>query len=457
MSFILCLFNLVTCLMGVYQSRRAGRLGVLFWIAIIFFTAYPMVIDSAFVVSGKQVVILDFYADSAAGVKPYVDELILSRAAIFGILFNLCYIVTEFLFLRGRHYRRPLKQPSFWECSKVNLILTVAGYLGLFYMVFIEFGGIHEALSRSVANYGYSGNVLRTKFRYLNSLSMVFIYQSAFGVYYGLRVRRFRYVLVSIIPNLVMAIVTSQRPWLVAISGPIVLYWLQFRIYTKRHLKFDIVTRSLLQSKNIILGLIVIITVLFIMHFVRALRVDSENPYAEALYRTVKVRDVSIFVMYWTFENMPELLPGTAGRSSRDIIYTIMHLPRVGCDELVGAYLAWYRNRWTNTTLHPTIYGWAYCDLLWGGVIWGAIMATIIALIERFVRNSELWLYALSPAVFVMILVCVRGSIHYGIMRAWYAVILTGLMLVVLHRFQPVPGRRRVMATITHRKGIDAS
>jgi len=443
MSVLVCLANLALCAAGLRHSLRMRSIAALFWLAMIFLCAYPMALDACLEAVGMEGIILDAFNDRADGAIPYFDGDILLRAGLFTLAFNALFWSALHLSRRGAAEFRDdgLKRRS--EATALFWIFTAAGYAGLLYMVFVEYGGISRAILRPIFEYGWRDIAVSIKHRYLQNLASIFIVQSAFGIYYGLRFKRHSKAVVACGPNLAMAFITAQRPWLVALVGPVLAYSVYFGWFRNSPRNREKLGGLWRRGRRFALVVLALLAFIFFLNFVRAFRErpsgsaldDAVRAGKEASYLTGALRDHSIFIQYWVFEHVPQYLETTHGRSSRNILATILHLPQdVARSDLVGWYVAWHRNGQAMTTLHPTICGWSYCDLAWWGVLWGGMMGLVVGLVERLAKGDEFSLFAFSPVMALMLVVATRGSVEYAITRAWYAVLMTLVILVATRK-----------------------
>ena len=91
MSVVVCLANLVLCIAGLRSSLRVRSIAAAFWLAAIFFCAYPMAVDACSGAVGMEDGILDAFNDRADGAIPYFDADILLRGGVFALVFNALF------------------------------------------------------------------------------------------------------------------------------------------------------------------------------------------------------------------------------------------------------------------------------------------------------------------------------------------------------------------------------
>jgi len=438
MYLILAIANAVLVAYAIREGLRDRPFALLFWAASAFFTGYPLLVDSFFCATGNVDIILWLYKDSADGIAPLLDSVILNRACSFVLAFNCLFYLTLQL-IGGR-------QPG-WRTTTLSLqdqdtglfvaiVLAIGGNLALLYIVGYEFGGLTESLQQRASYFGFGSDGYEAKSRYLRSFANSFVYASPFATYFGIRRRIPLLTLAGVIPALALAYITSQRPWLFCVAGVLALNTLGPGYADAKQRLTGV--RNYLATPARLLGIALLaITTLFTSYFVRYERSDTYSgrtaeAAGESVGSVVLMRDVSIFVFYWTIDAVPERLPAIGGFSTLQIPATLLHLPiNFAPTEQVGYYLALNRNHLTDSTLHPTVYGYAYCDLAWAGLVWALIMALIIGSAERYIAGREQRLFALAPMMSMLIAVVVRGSPHYGITRAWYSAIAIGAIFFV--------------------------
>jgi len=438
MYVLLALANAVVITAGIWRSGHRRPFAFLLWLFAIYFTAYPFVVDAFFLAIGKIDIILGFYARQADGVAPVLDAFILTRTCAFVLTFDVLLLISLEI-----GYRKPttaeLKPVDVFGVAQLAaVIMAVSGFIALIYIVEYEYDGIQNALAESFDFFGMSGaGAYETKNRQLRALADALVYTSPFAIYVGLTSRKYLLATAGVIPCLLLAYITTQRPWLFCVFGVVFLY-----VVGPGRGRFWSATKHVATlkggAKRVFAGLLVVLCVLFLSYFVRIGRAEYPrgsglDVVTETVESVLSLRDVSVFVLYWTMDMVPERLSTTHGMSTLHIPATILHLPTKFTDmEQVGYYLSWYRNRWTTTTTHPTIYGWAYCDLGWFGVIWAIILAWMVRAAEWWSRGGEVRQFAAAPIMTMMLAVVVRGSPHYGITRAWYGMLYVATLFFVL-------------------------
>ncbi len=437
-ALVFAAVNFALCVAALRQDLRRKSIGAFYWVAAIGFGAYPLLVDAACLIAGIDDLLMDAYWDLAGGVEPYFDAYILARSGAFMLAFNLVFWLTARL-LRPSGDRPEGERGEMAHVGRLSCwTLIIAGLCGTAYMIQLEYGGLGAALARSISQYGFRDVTIEIKHRYLYNLSLVFIYQSACGIYYGLRRRRPLAFVLACIPNVLLGVITAQRPFLVALLGPLAFYELRFGVFVRRSFQFDRIKGFFRRARRVAFLSLILLAIVFALNLVRTARVQRRDFAAavqKAAYVSGGLRDCSVFVMYWTFEKIPEYLSSTGGESTLHLAKTILHAEKEeDPGTLVGFHLSWHRNAWTFTTLHPTVWGWAYCDLLWPGLLWGVLLAAMVVLLDRVTWRSEVLYFVLSPAALVMIVLVLRGSVAYGILRAWYASIITVAIVFFIRR-----------------------
>jgi hypothetical protein len=426
---LLALANALVVAVGIWRAGLRRPFALLLWLFAAGFAAYPFVVDAFFLAIGKIHVILELYASRADGVAPVLDQFILTRTCAFVLTFNLVLL----FFLEIGYRQRPARETGPIEVSDVArtaaVVMAIGGMVALIYIVQYEFDGIQAALAESVEFFGIgTGQLYEPKHSKLRALANTLVYASPFATYVGLICRRHVLALAGAIPCVFLAYITAQRPWLFCVFGVVFLY-----VVGPGRGRLESMTLPIASLKSAarrtVAGLLVFACALFLAYFVRLGRADrfrgsASDAVAETIASVLSLRDVSIFVLYWTMDMVPDRLSTTNGMSTMHIPATILQLPMQFTEmEQVGYYLAWYRSRWTTTTTHPTIYGWAYCDLAWGGVIWGLFLALMIRSVEWWTGDDESRHFAAAPIMTMMLAVVMRGSPHYGITRGWYGML----------------------------------
>lgn len=439
MYLILALANALLTVYAIRVSARQRPFALLFWICSAFFAGYPLLVDSVYCATGKLDFILSLYRDHADGLAPILDDVILSKTGTFVLLFNLILFASlEIMGGRQPQWRTSELEPQVATYSRsVAIVLALGGMLSLLYIVEFEFGGLSESLKQGAAFYGFASDGYDAKYRYLREIANTFVYAAPFATYFGIRRRIPLMAIAGAIPALTLAYITSQRPWLSCVAGVLILYVLgPGHVAASRRLAG---ARRLIASplRLAVIGALAFGT-LFSAYFVRYGRTETfvggtADAASESLASSLLMRDASIFVLYWTMDAIPDRLAPIGGYATLHIPSTLLHLPiQFSPAEQVGYYLGRNRNGWTDATLHPTVYGFAYCDLGWGGLLWAGIMALILGGAEIIAAGKEHRVFALAPMLSLLVTVVVRGSPHYGITRAWYASLMMGLVFFLV-------------------------
>lgn len=446
-AIVLSSANLALCVWALRQDLRHKKIAAFFWLAAIGFGGYPLLVDSVFLAFGAENHILEAFWDRAGGVPPYFDEHIVARAISFALVFNLCFWLANRL-LRPAGDRPPGDPQEMAQIGNtVCWTLIVSGLLGAAYMVQFEYGGLMAAITRARIQYGHRSDAIGVQHRLAHNLSVAFIYQSACGLYFALRRRKPLTFFLACVPNALLAAITAQRAYFFALLGPLAFHELRFGVFARYSFQFNRLASFSLRAKRAALLSLALVATVFGLNLLRTARTrlgDFPGAVKEAAYISGGLRDQSLFVKYWTFDNIPESYSSIDGRNTLRIVKTLLRAER-GDDisDQVGFYIAWHRNAWDFTTLHPTVWGWAYCDLLWPGVLWGAALAAIMALLDRATWRSEVRYFVFSPAILIMVSVVMRGSVEYGIVRAWYALILSaGIVFVARRIHKPAQARQ---------------
>lgn len=438
MYLILAVANAVLLAHAIRVSARERPFALLFWVCSAFFAGYPLVVDSIYCATGHVDVILSVYRNNADGIPPVLDSTILNRTCMFVFAFNVIfYALLERIGGQQPRWRSAeLSANAEARARFVAIVVAIGGILSLAYIVEFEFGGLGASLNQSASYYGFGPDGYNSKSRYLKEIANAFIYAAPFAAYFGMRRRQPLLILAGVVPPLVLAYITSQRPWLSCVAGVFALYVLgPGREIATRRLNN---ARRLFGSPWRLIAIAAIaFATLFSAYFVRYGRTESftgdkADAAVESLSSSLLMRDVSMFVLYWTMDSIPDRLAPIGGFSTLHIPATLLHLPiEFPPSEQVGYYLALNRNGWSDGTLHPTVYGFAFCDLGWGGLVWAGIMAMIIGGAEIVSAGRQERVFALAPMMSLLITVVVRGSPHYGITRAWYSALLIGILFLL--------------------------
>lgn len=433
MSVLLCLANLIFCIVRLRECFRARSMAALFWASAIGFVAMPMAMDSLLVAAGRVGWMLDVYYDMGDGGVPYVDDGILSRAGAFALGFNGMFWLAGVFLRRVRGPKRSF-MISFDDRTAALLywILVGGGWLGLGYMVFFEYGGIAAAFGRSFYEYGFLEVSIPVRHWYLSNLSALTIILSGYGLLYGLWKRKTVFALAGAVPSLAMGLVTGQRPWLVALGGAAFCYVLHGDWLGAKERRRPFRLSDFIYGSRVAFVLCGLVTFVFVLNFTRTYRTEAAQRTLSAVWdaavragqMTAALRDSSVFVMYWVFDNVPERLATTDGLSTGNVLSTLLHVPGRQLEpiETAGSYLAWHRNQQRYTTLHPTFYGWSMCDLGWWGVLWGYGLGCLVFGVERLAGRRSLFSLVSSAPLAVMIIVAMRGSVPYGVIRGVYGI-----------------------------------
>lgn len=392
MIFLVLLINIISVvylLWNCYKELKYANVVFFYCLSALFFIAVPLCYDTwnlCFTTEG-------FYVDKLNDANFGWDYNALtlnsiSKISVFGFLFNIVFI-KAYRFVH--HF--PKKQieiidPKCFFPFKYYILSVLAG-LFLFSLMY----GFD--LRRMGSSFLLDAEV---NYPQLAVFKNLFLISATSGLLPALKQKRYFIFFAILIPFLLVAVMTASRVFSIIIPFLIIYYIL--------------CAHKKIRTKNVlmILGL----GYLFVFVLTYLLR---DSP----LLMTYPLsRDDSMSNLYYAFEYADQL--DTEGSNTLRLITTNPFF-QMDADDIT-VKLADYRFSVGWGTLHPTVYGWAFIDLQW----WGLLLGLFFGLLTGFTDNIRAALprkysYLLLPFQLCFVAVMVRGSVQFAYSNYIYIVV----------------------------------
>lgn len=373
-----------------YLSERIDT--SLLWYSLIslFFINIPLLFDS--------VLLLRYGADEtcrilvANGNNWRMDYFrYLSVVSIHSLLFNSCF----YLAYRTISYRR-FKYYKFPESDDDIKFFSWPLYILMSYVaftLFMYYNGISSINSLETA--AWTEN--RGDNRIVNLIVNILVPMSSVSVLVMLCKKQYFYGLIAILPLLLIGFITGARALIIGL----VMYLLYFILMKS----------SLNISKTALIKIVIWGSVaVFLMTFFR----KSE------FYVYPMNKDVSYEDLFYSYANAKNFT--TNGTNTLRLILTGFYRYKT---EDVTAVLAGYKYFEGWGTLHPTLLGWAYIDLLGGYWLLAVYLGMFMSFCDRLRHSmSRKYNVLLLAFIFSFLSIALRGSVQYGYATIIYPTIL---------------------------------
>jgi hypothetical protein len=235
-------------------------------------------------------------------------------------------------------------------------------------------------------------------------------------------------------PSVLTSFVTGERPFVVSAIGCAILGY----VYLS--------PRVLSAKKVSALVLIGLLSVLLLNSVLigRGPDVGIPDVVHNSLYPVV--RDSSTPTLYYCFGESMLMDQGTEFRGIKFLVKTgffpgTLWGTRDFAEADVPSYLATKWFAWSAGSVHPAIYGWAFVDMKWYGVLFGVYVGFFSSLLVRWARRDWFQRAIVISALSMFFTVGGRGSVQVGYSRTIYVVVV-GLLVAKLLIRSPVSANR---------------
>lgn len=404
-SSIIAISNFILSLQSIADSIRNKNFLYLFWASSLYVAGIPILIDSLIVTLG--------YGKAWSFLLNLQDEnyiyslhaYTLFRISFFVLSFNALFKISlkffDKIFPSSKQTTPNTIYPKYYW-SLIPLFI-ICGWFGFFIFYFFK----------------------SESFTIIYKFFPVFLSFSCIAVFFSVLKGRYLLFIFSAAPSVIVSYITTERPYII----PVLACAIAGFVYTG----FDSQNRK----KILRLVLIGFLCIIILNSVLSGRRPDLQikECLISALYPVV--RDSSTNVLYYCFDDMMLYDKGTEFRGILYLIGTgfmpssLFGNIRDFTSADVPSYLALKRFGWPGGSIHPTIYGWAFTDMKWYGILFSIFIGFFLGLISKWSQNN-LVRYGLAVAgTSIFVAVGLRGSVQVGFARCIY-VIIFGFLLCKL-------------------------
>lgn len=426
LAIILSALGLVLSVSQCAKALRKGREEAIFWVGLAFFSFMPILLDGVLSAVGM----LDEFERSIIANNPFywagVQDETLFEAALFATCFGAVFVMTEAA-LRHAFGRRGT--PTYVGATNSSAIINNVSFLVSSVSAVVIFSeGANYILNQESA--------ISTSRAY--GVAQLLLPMGAVATYHLAKTRRYLMALLYAAPIIAVGLGGQARA---------IFFYVPLAILMG-HLHGQGFARPRLSRVFLFLSLLLVVAIA-----VKA----ATNPYhgfwtAEdrLLFLIASlVRDTSAGENYYIFATR-DLIIGTEGASILSLMVTGLIPPFVNRDLFSIENLATFElyqlrfGDYSYGSLHPTLPGYAYFDLGYGGLVLAVFLPVAIHIFRLLVRRLP---YA--PGVQAVLLsgfylVATRGSPNVGYFRLIYG---SALMLIILFLatklFRALEGRKQ--------------
>lgn len=397
-ALIINLFNVILLSFVIkYCIKRRIDSSILYYCLItLFFINIPLLFDAIMTlyngINQWERVLADANKVWTFGTLKHIDKV-----SADSLLFNICFLLSYWLICKRRISQqafcyRPLNSSSLASLSWVNCFLLV--FLG--FIVFVTYNGIASFYKMDVGEW----YIHRTENRFLALLSSFLVPMMSVGVIRVLFSRDFIRGTILLLPIIVIGYFTGARSQIISV----VFYFLFYFFWANERISFN----------KIILFLVFTVTVTFILIKIRedvsaVYPIYKDWSYCDLFY----VYDVGKSISTHGLNSLSMILRDFAPQKVDDITILV-------ADSKFG--IGW-------GSLHPTLLGWAYVDLLNYFWLIAVFFGILLAFFDRIRHRMSAFIYfSFLSYEFSFLAIAIRGSVQYAYSQLLYPT----LLLIVL-------------------------
>lgn len=375
-----------------YIKKRIDTSLIWFYICSLFFISVPLLFDSFMIL---------FEGDKAQTIKAAVNENWISNAynnmtkvSVYALIFDLCVYIMYVL------VNRKFKLLKFGSIADVKndffgwpiIIVVSYGMLALFMINF----GITSVESMDV---NWSDNWSYNK--WLNLLTNLILSVAPVGILKGLWEKKYLYILIILIPFAIVGFITGARAFIITVVFIVIYYYVWKKTYT-----------GFSMGSLFLFGIIGYVAFVFLTY-------SREHQ----LFIYPLSLDRSYSDLFYCFANADKI--STNGVNFLRMISTgFLQFDDggVGSVEEVVANMRYF-DGWG--TLHPTILGWAYLDMVDLFFIPALFFGLFLGLFDFLRSKMSIKIGLLFLCIILRFCpIAVRGSVQYAYSTAIYPIII---------------------------------
>lgn len=382
----------------VFATLRINRYGLhissLYWIVIGYIAIIPVLIDSFALFVNKGEVWSRLLSSIDENLPYNLHYEVLLRFLCFMTVFNMIVFIFK----------------------SEQLSIPVIDYGDLFFckMAMVSGWAVLPIVLIQVLYGGVPGLFF--------NLSVCILTISASSVIISIQFKKQHISIFGMLPSIIAGFIAAQRPYLVPVVACIV--------YGSQLVRYKFKPFHLF-----VIGLLSVAIMQTGLQNRPGIDYTLTDIFKTILYPVV--RDSSTCHMYMSFDYPLTSYNGTNLNGVRALLLTPMQI--ASDDDLllgdVPAYLARIIYGWQHGTIHPSLFGWAYTDMRWYGLLF-AFFLVFIFYIGNMLSQRSVSHYAVSVAcISQFIFVGGRGSVQVGFTRMFYSLIIGILLCMICRRW----------------------
>lgn len=421
MDLLLAVLNFLVLLLGVYWSFRKKSFSFLFYLALLVIYGIPGIVDAF--AYGKY--------------RDYTD------AFLFSIGFTLC-VVLGHIFM-GRFLQNKMKflqkfndpRTPFLgtkEATYLSFSLLLGGTFFLFLDVYVGTGLLpYEVFSAHWHVVAFNNRT------FLHAIGVILFTVGSSAFVMAIIFKRWVVALISFLICVYVTMGLGIRFFAAPMFAPVLLYFLAL---------------GNVKPKKMLLGFLIGVLFTFGVFMVQTMRWENNRTFKALLdpimyiktYNRLVAMDTGEFslryVYYYLVNKVPE--EHAPGEGSTYLRLALMPIPSSLIPDLKPVdftqtmydyYYDWDRGR--GGTAHPLLFGDAWANFMWPGILVGLFWGMLFGLFDRLlngVQESIRYMFMAPVTTFMFFLA--RGAIYSSVTFIYYGFILIILTLVVYHLFK---------------------
>lgn len=391
------LINIINVLVLFYTiryciKRRVDSCVLFYCLISLYFINFPLLFDSIMTtidgVNQWERVQIEFNPLWTYGTLNKILKI-----SIDSLIFNFCFLLSYWL-ICGR--KKLISRLSYRSLDTLSLSSLTWGrcffiaFIGLFF--FLSYNGI-DSLHRMSGGEWYEN---RSNSRILALITSLVVPVMSVGVIRALFTKDILRGFIVLIPVIIIGYFTSARSQIISV----VFYFLFYFFWANKRIK----------TKNLIIISVFILVAVFVL---TVLREDVNSFYP--LYKDWAY--VDLFYVYDVGQSISTHGLNTLAMIVRDFVpINVDDITLLVADTKYGA--GW-------GSLHPSILGWAYVDLLSFHWLLAVFFGVWLAIFDRLRHKMPMIIYlAFLSYEFSFLAIAIRGSVHFAYSQLFYPTLL---------------------------------
>lgn len=412
---LIALINILVGTYGFIGSARKNSVCSLYWASFFFFFGIPYFIDSLAITFdlGRDWSLLLYEND-----ENYVYDFSKTNMSLMGLyvlFFNLSF------FIGSKISKNPYLAPKQPAKNSFATVILIAGWLALFYFL-------------KTYNYTWFEANFNRKIDGAQQVCTILVMLSSSAAYLNFKLKNNTLAVFALIPTIFLATVLSERPYFVPVIGVI------FCAFSSNY------SRSFR-------GLLILATagLLFALSLTFIRKIGSYDNEPTSIFAII--RDSSTNVLYDIFSMSDYYKAITEGAALKFLLLTGLSPASIfGARSFLGAdipsMLALDKFGWTEGTIHPTIYGWAYVDMGFYALVFAGALGFLLSTIENKLVPYSQNIYSIfiaSSSTFIF--VAFRGSVQVGYAKSLYIMIIGLIIFFTIRHYEQFKSKREIKLT----------